>query len=316
MADVLSVIIATADRPVLLERTLSSLSTCEKPSIYREAVVVENGPKTDAEEIVLSCDSSLNARYMHVSRANKCYALNEALKTVKDGLIFFIDDDVRMHSKILMAYAEAAEGFSSGQFYGGPTGTDYEQEPPAWLKGYLPPSARGWGLNGGIQSEHWKFFLGFNWAAFSQDLKALGGFDPELGPGTVAGIGDEGNMQQRLMKSGVKQVYTPDAMVWHYVPRERCSPCWILGRKFRNGVAAGMHRAGDENALKAIPRIVAGCAYSGLLFLWYAVLADEINRFDALYRFRYCRGFLLGFRQKLIYSTRASTSSVRTDTTT
>ena len=51
---------------------------------------------------------------MHRERANKSYALNEALETIADGLVVFFDDDVQVEAQVLVAYAEAAERYGRG----------------------------------------------------------------------------------------------------------------------------------------------------------------------------------------------------------
>ena len=143
MARALTTVIATNGRPDLLRRTLESLAACMKPTLYRGTIIVENGVKAGAEEVVGSCHPGLNARYLYDNRGNKCHALNTALEQVEEGLIFFTDDDVRIHPNTLCVYAEEAAGVEAGQFYGGPTGVDYEREPAEWLRPYLPASARG-----------------------------------------------------------------------------------------------------------------------------------------------------------------------------
>ena len=124
MAHNLVVVIATAGRSRLLRRTLGSLAACVKPSIYRETIIVENGPKGDVEKIVSQYAPSLNARYLYVTLANKSNAVNQALAILEECLIFFTDDDVRFHPGTLCAYAQAAEGVETGVFYGGPLSID------------------------------------------------------------------------------------------------------------------------------------------------------------------------------------------------
>lgn len=241
MASNLVVVIATAGRAELLRRTLDSLLECRKPDNYRETIVVENGPRLGAEEVVRSFRSNLNTRYVYVSRANKSHALNKALETIGESLIFFTDDDVRFHHDTLCAYAEAAAGVQGGQFYGGPVGVDHEQEPARWLLNYLGSSGRSWRLDKGVEVIEKPVFLGCNWAAFAGDLRNTEGFDTTRGPGAATGaIGQEHNMQRQLLENGVQGRYIPEAMVWHYVPVERCSPRWALKRAYRYGVGLGL----------------------------------------------------------------------------
>src|SRR5690625_3192395 len=181
----ISVLIPTHGRPTLLGRTLESLSMCRIPEGYAETVVIENGTKAGAEDVVLAAAAKyppLKLRYMHVERANKSHALNMALETVEDGLVVFFDDDVRVDKDVLLAYSRAAESASAGAFFGGPVSVDYEAERPSWLKPLLPRSAQGYELqNRGVMASE---FLGFNWAARRQDLVAAGLFDPAFGPGS------------------------------------------------------------------------------------------------------------------------------------
>lgn len=303
MFNALHVLIPTHGRLDLLNRTLTSLAACEKPVGYRETVVVENGSRAGAEAVVQSHCKTLNARYIHVPQANKCNALNEALETIEDGLVVFLDDDIRLHPSTLTAYAEAAEGVHSGQYYGGPFGVDYEEEPPAWLIEYLPPSAKGWGTENGEPVAKWNlsFFLGFNWACFAEDIRDCGGFDPQFGPGAVGG-GDESDVQKRLREGGTEPVYISQALVWHYVPAERCSPSWILERSFRHGVSWGVSR-NDEGGWFGLKRwMINGYAYHGLRFLKFSMLKDERNRFDALYRIQKYKGVMFGFRKRFAHT--------------
>jgi len=88
-------------------------------------------------------------------------------------------------------------------------------------------------------------FLGFNWAAHSQDLRRVGGFDPNFGPGSPTGArGQESNMQLRLQASNVRPQYVADAMVWHFVPESRCSVEWSLDRVYQHAVESGL-RSGE-----------------------------------------------------------------------
>lgn len=298
MADTLTVIIATGGRAALLDRTLASLSTCGKPAIYHETIVVENGPKGQAEAICRPYRAALNLRYLHVPPANKCAALNAALERVDEGLVYFTDDDVRFDPEVLCAFADAAQGVSAGQFYGGPTGTDYEDEPPGWLRPYLPASARGWALNG-IEAERQKWFLGFNWAAFAQDIKSAGGFNDRYGPGASSGsTGDEKDMQMRLVEHGVARVFVPGALVWHHVPLKRSTAAWVLERNFRDGVFRGLRVPEQGPLWFGYPRAMLG---EGLWLLGKALVKcfmGKRHRFDGHYHLNFHRGVMHGYRLK------------------
>lgn len=239
----MTVLIPTHGRPTLLGRTLDSLAACRLPEDYRETVVIENGSRDGAELEVAERElahPALRLRYMHVEWGNKSYALNEALETVGEGLVVFFDDDVRFHQDVLIRYAEISRGVSSRAVVGSSFGVDYEEPPPQWLLPLLPYSARGMDLRS--EDRLWEY-LGFNWAAFAEDIRELGGFDTTFGPGSPTGAtGQETNMQHRMAEAGFRRLDIPEVLVWHYVPRNRCDPLWTARRKFKSGLASSLAR--------------------------------------------------------------------------
>lgn len=302
MAESVHVLIPTHERPELLERTLESLAQCTRPKEYDGAIVVENGSKAGAEAIVETYQDALQARYMYVSRGNKSHALNEALAEIENGLTIFFDDDVRVHRDILQAYARAAADVKGGMFFGGPTRVDYEGEPPEWLAEYLPASATGWPEEDRPDE---KTFLGFNWAAFASDLKACGGFNPTVGPGTLS-TGQETEMQRQLLDWGAAPTYVPDALVWHYVPESRCTPSWVLDRGYRTGIGFGYMLWDVSTTGWTYPAWV----WKGLLKRTGVLCRDGIfgekhERFGARYRFWEYLGKMRGAKMEREEDSRA-----------
>ncbi len=302
----LTVLIPTHGRPTLLGRTLASLASCPLPEGYREAVVVENGSRAGADAVMAEVSAAhphLRLRYMHVERANKSHALNEALATVGEGLVVFFDDDVRLEPGVLEAYAEAANATGAGHFYGGSMGVDYEQEPPEWVRRLLPLSARGVDLH--EKERTWHLYLGCNWVAFTEDIRAAGGFNADFGPGSPTGAtGQEADMQERLLARGVHQVDVPDALVWHYVPKERSTLRWLIRRKYRGGTQHGQTaRAGGESgALREMRGHLIRCALSTAK---RAVLLDRAGWWQAFLTLSYWVGAWRGYRR---FKVDASTS--------
>jgi GT2 family glycosyltransferase len=288
--------IATSGRPDLLARTLKSLSACELPAGYRETVVVENGPRCGAEEVVRNAPPILNARYMYTSRANKSAAMNGVLKTLGDCLIIYLDDDVRLAPRTILAYTETAQREGPENFYGGPLNIDYDSPPPQWLKEYMPKSATGWELSGREQRVSSAVFLGGNWAAFSQTLRSAGGFSLDRGPGSRVGCtGEETEMQRLLLSKGLSGIYVPAARVWHYVPSDRCTPEWTLQRNFLNGMQEGARAAGHGRPLGIPPWWIVSRYFKGIVrSTTWSLSRDPKLRFRAKNRRSYDRGLICG----------------------
>jgi hypothetical protein len=74
---------------------------------------------------------------------------------------------------------------------------------------------------------------GLNVAVRADVLRALGGFDPALGPGTVARGAEDLDLYIRLLQAGQAVGFQPDALVWRGLPRD------LAGAK-RAAVARGM----------------------------------------------------------------------------
>jgi glycosyltransferase involved in cell wall biosynthesis len=250
----ITVVIPTHGRAELLGRTLDSLVVCERPANYVSTIVIENGSRGGAEQTTSRFAESLNARYIHLEVGNKSAALNHVLNELRGHFLFLTDDDVRFDPQTLVAYARAAVA-GPGTYFGGPTEVDYECRPAEWLIAYLPTSARGFRWTGTSDKVDRSGMMGFNWAAFADDLLRAGGFDINRGPGAASGsTGQEGEMQKRLLQHGVKGQYVPDALVWHYVPAERCDADWLIGRAHRHGVSRGieMVRNGEVTSVGAL----------------------------------------------------------------
>jgi glycosyltransferase involved in cell wall biosynthesis len=273
----LTVLIPTHGRPRLLERTLSSLTECTLPDSYRELVVIENGSRSGAEQIVEDLPERMNARYMHREWGNKSYTLNEALKTIDDGLVVFFDDDVRVHPDTLVKYSAAGQKHENRcVYFGGSVEVDRETEPPEWFESFLPSSARGYDVTPS-RLENW--YLGFNWAAFLSDIERLGGFDLRFGPGAPSGAtGQESDMQARMRGDGMRPIDVKGARVTHHVPEENCTFPWLLKRRYRGGIRPGIELDADW-------------ASFSVRILWRTVISLGVAG----------KGVIMGDREKMVF---------------
>src|SRR4051812_43549921 len=203
MAGKLWILIASAGRPAGLHDTLASLAAAAKPASYRGALIVENGPRCGVADIVHSFPPEQSFQHVYVPEANKSHALNVGLARLDGGLVFMTDDDVRLDAQVLVAYHAAATACEGGPFFGGPVMIDAPHGlPPQWMRKCYPLTiCEPWSLpyrEPAVVSG--RTFMGTNWAAFADDLRAIGGFDTRLGPGgTTSAAGQETEAQRRLM---------------------------------------------------------------------------------------------------------------------
>lgn len=252
-----AIVIATHRREALLRRTLESVAAAQRTQALKEILVVENGGAHGAREVVEAFADRLPARHVLQEAGNKCRALNLALERTTADFVYFLDDDVRVDEAAVEAYVDAAARYGPGHHFSGPLVAEWEAEPPDWLKRYLPPSAVGWDKGDEEMYFDRPYFIGSNWAAFRQDMLAVGGFAEHIGPGSPTGaIGDERDMQVRLLDAGGRGVYLPAARVWHHVPTSACSFEWARHRRYITGFTCGL--MGWEPDGTAVPDDLSG----------------------------------------------------------
>lgn len=236
-----AVIIATAGRGPLLRRTLESLIDAAHSASLVELRVVENGGRRGAETVLEKVSSRFPVQYMYREEGNKARALNAAVEACRGEFICFFDDDVEVEEGNLRAYIDAAQRYGAGHHFAGPLFPDWEAEPPEWLKPYLPPSVTGWYHGGEERFYDEPHFIGSNWAAFRADVLHVGGFLPLVGPGSASGtVGDEMEIQRRLLDAGGRGVYVPAAVARHQVERSACDFEWARVRQRRTGRTYGI----------------------------------------------------------------------------
>jgi GT2 family glycosyltransferase len=293
------IVIVSHDRCHLLERTLASLAEGDMPASVTATLVVENGQQFGAERVVTAADPRLHAEYLFEPSSTKSRALNRALEQLTDEFIIYLDDDVRVAPHTVRRYIDAATEHVQGFYFGGPTGADYEQEPPEWLREHMPASATGFSMGEVARQVDRPCFLGFNWAAFAADIRRAGGFPEHVGPGNSQGqtVGEESEVQRKLLAKGMTGLYIPDAMVWHHVPQDRCTPAWVNKRCHTSGLVTGIQENGRGIAslIRAVFRIP--------VFLCLSIVLSPcwIDRWRWWPRFKlaYYTGLLQGMYRRL-----------------
>ncbi len=237
-----AIIIATHRRPRMLERLLQCLAACALPGEVAIRVV-ENGPRTGVEAICAANPVGGRVEYAYLPVGAKSLALNRALQASSDAdLLIFFDDDVTFEPDIVATYVSAAQRRGPGWFFGGGLIADAETTCPPHLVPYLPLSAIGWSPSEReweIEPPEFQYFFGANWAVFRSDLSRAGLFLSDLGitASRFSPVGEETEIQKRLVEAGVRPVYVPRAHVRHPVPRECYTEAWVWRRRFRIAVA-------------------------------------------------------------------------------
>lgn len=209
-----SLIFCTRNRARQLGDCLDRIARVNS-SLAWELVVVDNGSTDDTNRILSAFAARVPfpVKVLHEAKPGKSRGLNRAVGESSGDIIAFIDDDVYIWpdhiDRAQEIFADSRIGFAGGRVelfdptdipWSIQTSTERKLLPP---RSYVEP---GW-------------LLGANMIFRRQALEAIGGFDPELGPGTRF-IADDPDVQQRASFAGWWGLYSPDIVVGHHHRRK------------------------------------------------------------------------------------------------
>jgi glycosyltransferase involved in cell wall biosynthesis len=285
----ISVVIPTHNRTILLTKLLTSLKSAIIPKGIDTIYIVENGSKV-SEVIVQDFKKELSVlKYLHFAEGNKSLALNETLKEIPgDHFIVFFDDDVEVVPDIFLLYVKAIKKMGKGHYYGGPIKANYEIEPDLELIKYMPASSTQFEKpyqDVSISDNY--HFLGANWGAFKASLIKVNGFNNDFGPGAKSGArGQETDAQLRLFQSGLKPIYVPNALVYHWVPKHHLTKEWVMDRVQKSAMIRGVR---EGSIFKNM--------YWKMNYFWYGVLYFFFGELEHEYLSRNYLGYLEGTKK-------------------
>ena len=223
-----TVAVPTARRPTSLARLLEALPRAVAGVPGVELLVVDNDAGGSAQQVVGS-----RARYLVEPRPGSAFARNRALAEVTTERVAFLDDDVVPQPGWLAALLQVP-----GVAAGGKVLLDPAVARPRWfdeqgIGGYVT----AFDLGGEARPLDDGDYVVTASAVFDvAALRAVGGFDPELGPRPGSQlVADDVHVVRELRRTGGEVWWQPAAVVVHDLPRERLRPRWLLRRAYLQG---------------------------------------------------------------------------------
>jgi glycosyltransferase involved in cell wall biosynthesis len=205
-----SVLICTRDRSALLEGCLDSVLACAPAPA--EVVVVDQSQDQSTRLAVLGRrEAAVPVRYVRGIGTGLSRAKNQGIAECAAEVIAFTDDDCladagwveALTEPILSGRAEAVVGRTlPGQGVGGLEETSAVYAP----EGHPVFSKR---------THPWRVGGGGNCAAARDALRRTGAFDERFGPGARLESAEDMDMVHRLLRSGERIVYAPNALIRH-----------------------------------------------------------------------------------------------------
>lgn len=232
----LTVVIATRNRAASLRRTLVSLF--QKPNCETtgwEAIVVDDGSSDSTPQVCASFGAKYTKRFRFFAedRKGKSNALNIGIVKAYGEILAFTDDDVICAPDYIPNIIDIFDRYPVDAAQGR-TLLSSENVLPDWLaarhREFLGQSDYG----EEIQLSFPRHLTGANMVVRAAVARAIGGFAPELGPGTPVGFSEDTDFSRRLRQRGCRVIYAPQILVHHFPPIQFTKP-FFRKRYFRLG---------------------------------------------------------------------------------
>lgn len=231
----LSFIICTHRRFNLLKLTVNSFCRQSAKKELFEIIVVDNDFKPNKEviKIVEDANAEITVRYLSEPVLGLSKARNSGEKATSGQYIGYIDDDA-IASEEYVENALAIISKVNPDILGGPYFPFYLEKRPKWFLDNYETITLGTERYLGCN----EFLNGTNIIINRDLLFDIGGFDESKGmAGNKIAYGEETSFQMLAWQKnpGLKVFYSPELLVYHYVPISKMNLTDKLKRSFKMG---------------------------------------------------------------------------------
>lgn len=242
----ISVIIPTYSRSTLLVRALDSIVRQIVNDKF-EIIVVDNNSRDDTKEVTLKFikqHPDYDIKYVYEEIPGLVAARHRGVKEAKYEILAFTDEDIEADKNWLSAIRNAFED-SEVMIVGGKVIPKYEIEPPDWMKWFWTTTKQGiycgW-LSlidfGNLVIEIDPIMVwGVNYSIRKKALYELGGFHPDTIDEEYFCYGGDGEtgLSIKAKERGLKAIYQPEALIYHFIPSSRMTFDYFKKRAYIQG---------------------------------------------------------------------------------
>lgn len=254
MRPLLTVALCTHNHADRLRRTLADLSRLRQPEHQWEFLVIDNGSTDGTAELLATGDwrpQEITTRIVHEERLGLSNARNRALREATGEYILFMDDDETPDPDWLVACDRAISEHRPDAL-GGRIEVEFEDgERPTWLKdellGFLGKLDHG---EARWLTDRSTPIFGGNFAFRREVFDRIGDFDARLGrKGGNNDGGEDTEIYRRLLESGCKVRWVPEAVINHRIQTPKLRRSYFLDLHFRQGRIEGARKRGGGSRL-------------------------------------------------------------------
>lgn len=206
----ITVAIATRNRPEALGRCLDALAAGDR--LPDEIIVIDQSDDARTRDMVERPSRHLTIHYCRQDARGLGLAQNAAFGRASSPVIAVVDDDCVADARWLVV-AESA--LSARPDLDGVTGRVLPLDAAGART--FPVASRTSEVRREFsgQALPWEVGSGNNFVLRRSALERIGGCDERLGPGSPAQGGVDMDLFRRLLRSGGRVLYEPDAIVYH-----------------------------------------------------------------------------------------------------
>ncbi len=278
----LCVVVASRDRPAMLDRCLSSVVQALR---FGDDLVVVDSAGRDPEAVA-AVAAKHGARQLRTERPGVNHARNLGWRSGTASLVLFTDDDVEVDAQWAEGYRSslAPHGFATGWVGARGVGGHriaVKDDERATVLDRRSPAPLGHGASTAVRREA---------------LEAVGGWDEALGAGGRFRSAPESDLYDRLLAGGWTGAYLPSARAWHHQWRSNRQVAW-LQLNYAVGTGARLSKLVRTDRAR-LPHAMRDALWLwGLASVGRGVLARDMTGVGAgvVRLVGYTAGFVLGF---------------------
>jgi len=298
----ISAVICTYRRPDTLPEAIESLQTQSLPRDYYEIIVVDNNSQDATSETVRQYvqDDRPIVRYVLETRQGLSYSRNTGVKLASADIIAFLDDDAVAHPDWLATLLEVYDSSPAAWAVGGKILPIWDGERPDWVRNSMLRSLSivDWGDE--TRTLNWpERMIGTNCSFRKQVFSEVGLFATNLGRrGTLLLGHEDTEIQERIHVLGKLVFYTPRAIVYHHILRERLTKRYFYCRYYgagRSQAIVAHLRGGDGAVRRQAIRIGIKLPYQ-----WLGLL-HSIKKEESRFQFVQDQAYRFGFLYQAIH---------------
>lgn len=283
----ISVVLSTYNRADLLPEVLGLLlsQSCD-PGDY-EIVVVDNNSKDATKQVVkeFARRHPGRVRYLFEAAQGIAFARNRGAREARGRVLAYLDDDCFAHQNWVGEHIKVYRSNPDADAVGGRILLRYEDKRPGWISPIMENSLglTDFGEEPG-EIAYPEYPKGGNFSVLKSHFDGVGGFDEKFGHTGASIVGaSEHDLFRRLTDAGTRVVYNPDAIVRHFVPRERATRRYVYRRFFRYGITGFRFDATHRGLSAKEVRAALTSEILGLPRLIYYLIKGEVLGVDLGY---------------------------------